>query len=92
VPRPNVKDPVPCCAAGEDAHGRPLLVVCSTGVDLDLVPFAADARLAATGTGDARLVVAVPERDAHPVTRALAAALHHPAEVIPIPGDWRSLT
>ncbi len=82
VPRPNLKDPVPCVAAGTDGDGAPVVVVCSVGIDLDLVPFAADARLATAPDG--RLVLAVPERDAHPVTRALAAALRRPAEVVPV--------
>ena len=57
------------------------------GIDLGLVPMAADLRLAhAPG---ARLVLVVPERDAHPVTRRLAAALVEPAEVVALPGDWR---
>ena len=56
-----------------------MVVVTSTGIDLDLVPTAADLRLAhAPG---ARLVLAVPERDAHPVTRRLAGELVEPAEV-----------
>jgi hypothetical protein len=84
VPRPNVKDPVPCCAAGEDAHGRPLLVVCSTGVDLDLVPFAADARLADPRPGVV-LVLALPERDRLPVTEALAGRLRDPARIVAVP-------
>lgn len=83
VPRPNVKDPWPAVTAGDGT-----VAVCSVGIDLDLVPFAADARLAAQP--DARLVVVVPERDAHPVTRALAAALLEPAEVVAVPGDWRA--
>jgi len=81
VPRVNLKDPVPCVAAGETEAGDPVVVVCSTGIDLDVVPFAADAR-AALGPADARLVIAVPARDAVKVTLALAAALTHPAEVI----------
>ncbi|MCU1485234.1 MAG: hypothetical protein JWN67_1980, partial [Actinomycetia bacterium] len=67
---------------GIDAEGRPVVVVASVGVDLDLVPAAADARLA-DGRG-ARLVLAVAERDAHPVTRALAAALADPAEIVTV--------
>jgi hypothetical protein len=51
------------------------------------VPAAADARLA--HARDARLVLVVPERDAHPVTAALAAELVHPAEVVTVPDDWR---
>jgi hypothetical protein len=80
VPRTNLKDPVPCVVTGVDDTGRPLVVVCSVGIDLDVVPFAADAR-AATFRADARLVIAVPVRDDHPVTRALAARLREPAEL-----------
>lgn len=86
APRPNVKDRWPAVAVGDGA-----VVVCSVGVDLDLVPFAADARLAATGGHDARLLLVVPERDAHPVTRALAASLRNPAEVVTVPDGWREL-
>ena len=82
MPRPSVKDPWPAVAVGPG-----LVVVCSVGIDLDLVPFAADARLAADA--GARLVLVVPERDDHPATRALAASLREPAEVVPVPGDWR---
>lgn len=83
APRPSVKDPWPAVAVGPR-----VVVVCSVGIDLDLVPFAADARLAA-GDPSARLVLVVPERDDHPVTRALAAMLRVPAEVVAVPGDWR---
>jgi hypothetical protein len=75
---------VPCVAAGEDTEGHPVLVVCSVGIDLDLVPFAADAR-AGDGREGVRLLVAVPERDAHPVTRALLARLRDPAELVAVP-------
>jgi hypothetical protein len=54
------------------------------------VPWAADARL--LHAPDADLVLAVPERDDHPVTSALAAMLRHPATVVPIRGDWRAPT
>ena len=84
VPRLNLKDPVPCVATGVDDSGAPLVVVCSVGIDLDVVPFAADA-WAAGFRPDARLVIAVPRRDEHPVTRALAARLRHRAEVVPLP-------
>jgi hypothetical protein len=84
VPRPNLKDAVPCVATGVDGEGRPLVVVCSVGVDLDLVPFAADARAAHGGDG-VRLLLALAERDVHPVTQALNAQLHRPAEVAVVP-------
>jgi hypothetical protein len=92
APRDSVKDVIPAAALGRDLAGNPLLVVCSVGVDLDVVPEAADLRLRHGVMDDAgaRLVIVLPERDALPVTRALAAALAVPAEIHPIPGDWRS--
>ncbi len=63
------------------------VVVCSVGIDLDLVPAAADARQALDP--DAHLVLVVPERDDHPVTRAQAERLRSPAEVRTVTGDWR---
>ena len=83
IPRANLKDPIPCVATGVDDEGRPAVVVCSVGIDLDVVPFAADARLAA-GDPDARLLVAVPGRDAVPLTERLAASLRRPASVLPV--------
>ncbi len=87
-PRDNVKDAAPAAALGVDRGGVPVVVVCSAGVDLDLVPAAADAR--SWHAPDARLVLVVPERDDHPVTQALAAALADPAEIVAVEGDWRS--
>jgi hypothetical protein len=72
---------------GIDLDGRPLVVVCSTGVYLDLVPSAADDRL--THAPDARLLLVVPARDAVPVTTELATRLLDPAEVRSVSGDWR---
>ena len=87
IPRGSVNDVVPAIATGTDADGHPVVVACSVGIDLEVVPLAADAR--AQHDPDARLVIALPVRDAHEVTRALAAALRRPAEVLPIEGDWR---
>jgi len=69
VPRPNVKDAVPCLATAV-IDGREVAVVCSSGVDLDVVPYAIDAR-AALGVTDT--VVVLPSRDALPVQQRLAA-------------------
>lgn len=80
LPRPNLKDAVPCVAVGADGAGAPVVVVCSVGIDLDLVPYAADARLAAGP--ERHLVLAVPERDVHPVTAALAERLREPGAVV----------
>jgi hypothetical protein len=87
VPRPNLRDRAVAMAEGETAAGERAVVACSIGVDLDLVPSAADARLSVDPA--ARLLLVVPERDAHPITRALAARLRHPAEVVTITDDWR---
>lgn len=88
-----VGDRVPAGAVGVDAEGRSAMVVCSVGVDLDLVPHAADLRHREelrTGADLDRLMVVVPERDALPVTEALAAMLDSPAQVVALEGDWRS--
>lgn len=81
VLRTNVKDPVPAVAVGTTIDGGPLVVVTSTGIDLDLVPFALDAREMHSPDADLHLVV--PERDASPVTRALAAAARRPPTLVP---------
>ncbi len=71
--------------------------MCTVGIDLDLVPFAADARGAIAArvaaadlpadrphvdAAEARLVLAMPVRDSVAVTRELAAALRSPAEIV----------
>jgi len=86
--RDGVKDVMAASAVGTDADGRPVVVAASVGIDLDLVPTAADVR--ARVAPGARLVLVLPERDAHATTRALAEALAHPAEIVALPGDWRA--
>ena len=88
LPRESVKDVVAACLVGEDDAGAPLVVACSVGVDLDLVPTAAEIR--DLHAPDARLLLAVPERDDHPVTRRIAARLRRPAEIAVLPEDWRA--
>lgn len=91
LPRLNLKEAVPCVAVGRIANEGRAVVVCSVGIDLDVVPFAADAHAAVVATpggsamADAELVIAVPDRDVHPVTEALAAMLRHPARVTGVP-------
>lgn len=80
IPRPNLKDSIPCVGVGESADGTPTVAVFSTGIDLDVVPFAADARAAVGHDHD--LVIVVPERDASPVTKRLADMLHRPARIL----------
>jgi hypothetical protein len=57
LPRREVNDAGACSAIGVGTRGGVILAVCSTGVDLDVIPYAADARLAATG---GRSVAAAP--------------------------------
>jgi hypothetical protein len=85
LPRLNLKDAHPAPAIGRDADGRPVLVVCSVGVDLELIPVTADliAREA-----PARVVFAVPARDQVPVQRDLATRLAVPVEFVTVEGDW----
>jgi hypothetical protein len=86
VPRTNLKDAVPCVAVGTDMQGQLIVAVCSVGVDLDLIPYAADARLAAEATEpgpetSSRLVVITPPRDRIRVTNELANRLDRPCEL-----------
>lgn len=85
VVRRNLKDPVPCVALGETTDGGSMLVVCSAGVDLDVVPYAADARLAHSGSGVDRrreLVVVLPRRDRMAIVDEIAALLRQPASFV----------
>jgi len=88
IPRRNLKDTGIATAIGTDIDGLPVVVCCSTGVDLELVPGAADDRL--THAPDARLILAVPTRDALAVTTELASHLLAPAEVVAVADDWRA--
>ncbi|MGH9113710.1 MAG: hypothetical protein ACRDZN_15640, partial [Acidimicrobiales bacterium] len=87
-PRTNLSDRDVAVAAGFDSAGAPVVVACSVGIAVDLVPTAADAR--ETLDPEARLLLALPGRDDHPRTRRLAARVRTPAEVVAVPGDWRA--
>lgn len=81
-----LKDVHPAAAAGTDADGGPVVVVCSTGVDLALVPLAADTRAWLDPT--ARLVLALPARDHHSATVTLMGLLRDPAELVDLTPGW----
>jgi len=83
VPRRNVKDAVPCVARGLDARGAEVLVVCSHGIDLDVVPFALDARMATQPT--ATVIIAVEGRNAHPVQSRLAGLASGDVRLLAVP-------
>jgi hypothetical protein len=87
VPRRGLKQRAPCTAIGHRLDGESVVIVCSVGVDLDVVPYAADARLAAgVGAGGtsspAETIVVLPERDLLPVTRELAGQLRHSVSLL----------
>ncbi|MEO5724731.1 MAG: hypothetical protein ABIQ39_06820 [Ilumatobacteraceae bacterium] len=78
VPRRNVKDDVPCVAVAV-VDGEPTTVVCSVGVDLDVVPYACDAR----SYSEVRpCIVAVPVGSDLPIQRELAASLVDPIRFV----------
>jgi hypothetical protein len=93
LPRANLIDPAPAFAVGDG-----LVVACSVGVDLDLVPTALDARarhLAATATegggatgNDVELVLVTPRRDQYPVNGLLAERARGRCRLVAVDGDW----
>lgn len=80
VAREGLYDVQPACAVGGD-----VLVACSVGVDLNLIPIAAD--LAAHHSCQ-RIVFVLPERDQYPITRELAASLVLPHEFVVADEPW----
>lgn len=80
VPRPNLRDAVPCVAAGVRDDGAVSTIVCSTGVDLDLVGYVADLY----ARGDAAVVVALPGRDRLPITDELLGTLVTPVDIVTV--------
>ena len=85
VARSTVLGNVPCAAIGERPDGRPVVVVCSSGIDLDVVPEAVDYRQ--RESPDADLVIVVPEWDRHAVTESLVAIIPN-CELLSIPAPW----
>jgi len=77
LPRPNLKDPVPCVARGVASDGSEVTIVCSAGVDIDLLGFVADTQEMA----DTAVIVALRHRDAMAITLDLLALLATPVEV-----------
>ncbi len=84
-PRPNLREQSTAPAVGVGIRGDRVLVVCGVGIDLELVPDAAE--LADQHTPD-RVIIAVPPRDLIPTLDALARLLPVPAELLGIPGSW----
>ncbi len=76
-PRPNLKDPIPCVGRAVDPDGHVSIVVCSVGVDVDLVGFVADVQ----EMSDLPIIVALRARDAVSITRELLALLATPVDI-----------
>ncbi len=74
LPRQGLNDVVPCVASGIDSDGQVVTVVCSVGVDLDLIPFVAEVQ----ATVESPVLVVVPPRDLMSITTELAGLLHTP--------------
>jgi hypothetical protein len=89
VPSTGVTDNSAVPAVGATSSGRAVVAVCSTGVDLDLVPTAADCRRRYAPAAD--LVLVMPDGDDQRVTVALASTLTRPAEIRTVPRFWESL-
>jgi len=73
--------------AGATAQGGSVLVVCSAGVDLDLVPTAAWLRSWAAPAAE-RVLLVVPAGDDQPVLHELAPLLAVPATVVTVKPPW----
>jgi hypothetical protein len=75
-----LKDAWPCCAIGTDADSTPTVVVFVSGVDLEAVPFAADARARLAPVG--RLLIVTQQRNVVPLQKQIAELLAQPAEFL----------
>ncbi|HWE54490.1 MAG TPA: hypothetical protein VG435_03215 [Acidimicrobiales bacterium] len=84
----DLPDAGPAPAIGADSDGRPVVVVCSVGIDLDLLPTAADCRLLYGPASE--LVLLLPAGDDLPITRTLAELLERPPRVQTVDRKWRS--
>lgn len=86
-PRRSLLDVVPAAMVGRDVRdgGRSVLVVCSVGADLGLVPACAD--LVAVHQPD-EVRIALPERDHLPYLDALLASLPVAAAVVGVDPPW----
>lgn len=81
-----IKELHPAAAVGRGVDGAPMVLVCSAGVDLSLVPLAADTR--ALHAPDGRLVLGLPARDHHRATVELLELLREPAELLALAPGW----
>lgn len=88
--RMGLRTPAPAAALGRDSEGRAMIVVCSTGVDTDLVPAALE--LAAETDPEARVVLALPANDIVISTRRVAALALSEPEIVAVEPPWKPST
>lgn len=84
VERPSMKSVAPAAAVGTDDAGRRHLIVFTSGVDLDVVPFALDAHLAASEIHDLdeTVTIALRAKDLLPITTELAELAGRPVRFV----------
>lgn len=80
TPRRNLKDASPCAAVAT-VDGAQVAVVCSVGIDLEVMPFAVDT-CSALGLG--RAIVVMPTRDAIALQYQLAQSAIAHLSVVPV--------
>ena len=79
------------CVGVSASSGAPVVAVCSVGVDLDLVPTAADCRALYGGGGeDCELWLIMPAGDDVAIQHEMAALLDPPARVVTVQRGWES--
>jgi hypothetical protein len=85
VPRTGIRDEHPAAALGT-IQSSSVLVVTASGVDLDVVPYAAG-HLAQTGAD--QIIIVLPAKDHHAVVERMTSRLAAPTSVIAIPEPWQ---
>jgi hypothetical protein len=87
VSRRNLRDPHPAFAVGSLTDGSPVVVACTYGVDVDLLPLAADVR--EREAPDAELVV-VSAGDLPPSVHSLAARMSGTVRFVRVAAPWET--
>lgn len=85
--RENLRDPHPALAAGVDDEGRPVVVACTVGADLDVLPVAEDTRV--RHDRSASLIVVSPSEGPPPLgVRRVGEWMEAPPRWISVPAPW----
>lgn len=79
---PSLREAQPAAAVGTSTGGAPLVVVTTAGVDVDVVPLAADTRAALDPSAD--LVVCGPDRHLIDATRAVGSLVEPPVRFVAV--------